>query len=586
GAGSTQWLAPAPDGSVWAVGAFGLGQITNGSLRVHVLGGNSVFPDSSGCVWVGGKSLGVLKGKIDFDYGMRAGLTNGIFAPVHEDEAGAVWILSSERGIFRAKNGRLINISSKQGLLSDLNLCLLDDGLGRYWFNCYKGIYWVRRDELNEVADGKRERLSCVAYGVEDGLPSLEGNGGNSPNGCKARDGTLWFPTTKGVAIIDPQATLADDIPPPVAIEEVRCDSEIVSTMSPLIISTPTNGMAACRSPGETRHPTSAELQLSAGRGRSIVIAYSSPSFIAPERTRYRYQLEGQDKDWVDAQGQPFVQFAGLKPGHYRFRVTACNYRGVWNPVGAQLAFFIAPFFYQTWAFYGMCAAGVLGVGGGIQAYRLSMQRRILGLEREAALAKERERIARDMHDDLGASLTRIARLSEMAKFEGGEMPRRLEKISTAAGELVDSIGELVWATNPKYDHLESMVAYFREYTAQHFEGAGIQCHVDFPEAVPAASVSADFRRQLFLVLKEALQNVTKHAQAKDVWVSLKISGEQLRLEVRDNGKGMDCKESPDFHHGLSNMRERVRLLGGKLEINSGLGKGTAVKAAVPLSVR
>jgi signal transduction histidine kinase/ligand-binding sensor domain-containing protein len=573
-AGNVRWLTPAVDDSLWIISDAGLTQWKDGNMRSNFeksVRPWSVFLDQKQTLWLGNNWIGKAEGNRVHWFGIKEGMEQGYYSVAHEDEHGALWVLSSDKGVLRYRDGRFARVSSRQGLFSDLNLCLLDDGFGRYWFNCYKGIYWVRKEELNLVADGKKERITCVAYGVEDGILSLEGNGGNSPNACKAKNGLLWFPTTKGVAIVDPKTTLQDDNAPTVMIEEVRCDGELVKRTMPMLA---------------PHVPEAMEMKLHAGRGRSIVISYGAPSFIAPEKTHYRYRLKGQDKDWVDAQGQPFVQFTSLKPGHYNFQVTACNHRGVWNLNGAELAFAIAPFYYETWTFYGICAVGVLGAAGGIQAYRSSVQRRILVLEREAALAKERERIARDMHDDLGANLTRIARLSELAKVEGGEMPRRLEKISRAAGELVDSIGELVWATNPKYDHLESMVAYFREYTAQHFEGAEIECHVDFPEAVPAASVSADFRRQLFLVLKEALHNVTKHAQATKVWVSLEISGKQLRLEVRDNGKGMDCKESPEFHHGLSNMRERVRSLGGKLEIESELGKGTVVEAEVPLSVR
>ena len=275
-----------------------------------------------------------------------------------------------------------------------------------------------------------------------------------------------------------------------------------------------------------------------------------------------------------------------LPPGHYRFHVTACNSHGVWNHTGAVLGFYVAPFFQQTWIFYGLCAGTLLLGVAAFETYRHRVQQQILALEKHAALGRERERIARDLHDDLGASLSRIARLREAATKALQDHPQaapHLGRISSIASQVVDSISELVWATNPKYDNLESLAAYFREYAAQFFDSTGIDCRLSFPSNLPDQPLTADFRRQLFLVFKEALQNIAKHAQAITVGITLSLDHSHLDLIIRDDGKGLPSDPIPAFHHGLSNMRERIAALNGALEIHSEPGQGTCVSLGVPL---
>ncbi len=275
-----------------------------------------------------------------------------------------------------------------------------------------------------------------------------------------------------------------------------------------------------------------------------------------------------------------------MPPGHHRFQVTACNSHGVWDHTGAELGFYVAPFFYQTWIFYGLCGSTLLLGISTFETYRHRAQRRILGLEKQAALALERERLARDLHDDLGASLSRITLLSQAAARELQDhlvAAPYLSRISSIASQVVDSISELVWATNPKYDNLESLAAYFREYAAQYFDSSGTDCRLCFPSNLPARPLTADFRRQLFLVFKEALHNVAKHARASRVEISLAAQPDWLELIVQDNGKGMPSQSPSGLHHGLSNMRERIASLRGAFNLQSEPGQGTRISFRLPL---
>jgi signal transduction histidine kinase len=246
----------------------------------------------------------------------------------------------------------------------------------------------------------------------------------------------------------------------------------------------------------------------------------------------------------------------------------------------------LSPGLAHNWTFYALCVGGLLLGVAAFEAFRHSAQRRIHHLEKQAALAAERERIARDLHDDLGASLDRIARLSQAARKElDADSPAaaRLADVCAITNEVVDSLGELVWATNPKYDDLQSLAAYFREYAARFFEPTRVVCRLCFPTDPPPRPLAAEFRRELFLILKEALLNVARHAQATHVEVSLVLEGDCLELVVQDDGQGFAASEPPGFHHGLKNLHARAAHLRGVFDLRSAPGQGARLAVRVPL---
>ncbi len=479
-----------------------------------------------------------------------------------EDELGAFWILR-RRGLSRLKNGRLSNIASGQGLYSENILDMLDDGSGNYWFSSLQGIFRTSKSELNEVADGTKASLQCVVYGLPDGAPSLEGNATGLPNSCRDNNGMLWFPTTKGPVTVDPKKAAANDEPPGVFIEQVRANTNNLLTQP-----------CHSNSPRVVRIPP--------GEGRGLVFHYTALEFNAPEKVRFKYRLEGYDADWIEAQSQRVALYAAVPPGSYVFRVKACSRRGVWNEAGAAFAFRLEPFFYQTKSFWISLTAVLISGAGLMVRYRFQTQRRILALEQTASLARERERIARDLHDEFGANLTRVALLTEAARSERNASG--LDRLGEMCREMLDGVGELVWATNPKYDDLRSMTAYFRSYSGKFLSETGIACDFSAELDSPNAVVTPEFRRQLFLILKEALNNVAKHSRARKVQVRVLAEGGKLDLRIADDGIGCLCDEKPDFHHGLDNLRARAEMLGGRLSVESALGKGFEVRATVNLS--
>jgi signal transduction histidine kinase len=236
-----------------------------------------------------------------------------------------------------------------------------------------------------------------------------------------------------------------------------------------------------------------------------------------------------------------------------------------------------------------LCAFAVVLCAAGIQAYRLRVQRRVLRLEQQAALQRERARIAQDMHDDLGAKLTKIAFLSEVAKRQAAnyeQLRSTARSISDMARNVIDNISEIVWVTNPRNDSLDNVASYLREYAADYFDSTPIRCDIDFPERIPASAIKGEVRRDVLLVFKEALNNVAKHSGASTVTIILRVepmeSGQsRLEITVSDNGRGLKTAEPGTTNDGLRNMRARIDARGGNLRIESTPNGGTTLELTV-----
>ena len=200
-------------------------------------------------------------------------------------------------------------------------------------------------------------------------------------------------------------------------------------------------------------------------------------------------------------------------------------------------------------------------------------------LERQHAVERERSRIARDIHDDLGASLNLIAVLGDLAKKE--KTDERIEKMSTTARQAVTSLDEIVWAVNPRNDTLAHLVDYAGQYATGYLRAAGIRCLLDVPEVLPSSEVPSDVRHNLFLVIKEGLQNIVKHSRATEVWLRV-TTGPSLRIVIEDNGKGFENNAPDPWADGLRNMRERMSEIGGECRVESRVGTGTTITIELP----
>jgi signal transduction histidine kinase len=567
----------------------------NGSIRaVHVA--------RDGSLWLGSYDRGLRhlrEGKLT-TYDSRHQLASNSAWAIHEDPNGVIWV-GTEHGLARIEHGKVTLFNRNHGLGESIVNQVLEDDVGDLWLSGLRGIYRVRRECLDDIAAGRTNFCHVVTVGESDGMESAETNGENQPAGCKTRDGLLWFPTIKGVVVIDPKGFRDNSRVPPVIIEQMRVDNEMLIRHGMPAREAP-DGRGATPAAGNALNE-SPRFRLAPGRARVLEVHYTATSLTAPERVRFKYRLEGHDPDWQDAGNRRVAIYTNLRPGDYRFQVIACNNHGYWNDIGAGFSFSLAPHFYQTWPFWLGCALAVVLVAAAIQASRLRTQRQFLRLQQQAELGRVRARIAEDMHEDIGASLSQIAILSEVARRDLRDSRRaepNVERISGIARRLVDSLSELVWATNPLNDTLDNMVAYFREYAANYFEPTAMECRLDFPADLPALPVPAETRRALFLGFKEALHNVVKHSGARIVEVGLRLSpmavgvtglgsrgsAGDIHLFVHDDGRGLPPRkegEARRFGNGLRNMRRRLEAVGGATKFQSGPGQGTRVAFHVPL---
>ena len=485
------------------------------------------------------------------------------------DASGIIWAGTSRGGLLRFSNGKFARVTAKQGLPVDVISQILDDKHGRLWLGTHQGIYSVAKSALNAVADGRTNTLDYVIYGRHDGLPALECSDGYQPACWRGADGRLWFTTVRGVVWVDPHELSANPSPP-VVIEELRVDGEPAAL----------NGGKIIVRPGH----------------KQLDFRFTALSFDAGEKSRFRYRLDGLDEDWVDAGARRTAQYQNLEPRNYRFHVVACNSEGAWNEAGATVQLEVQPFFYQTWWF--RTFAGVTIIGGISFAVRRAATRkyrsRLALLQQERAIERDRTRIAKDIHDDIGAGLTQITLLTELARREPDQISAHLERISGSARRLTRAMDEIVWAVDPQHDTFNGLMDYISAFAEDFLHTAGIRCRMDLPPALPAARVDAELRYNLFLAVKEALNNVVKHAKATEVWLRLRIEPGAFTLMVEDNGQGMAAAGSNgaattggsriSSGSGLINLEKRLAAVGGRCEIHSAAGRGMRVEMTVAVS--
>lgn len=560
---------------LWLGGELGAALLdVNDPTRVVVVMTNdvrSVLQDRDGAVWFGTRKQGLArlqKNELKF-FTKQDGLSDDRVWSLLQDAQGTLWI-GTDNGFNRYRAGRFFAFTPRHGLPERTINCVLQDDAGDLWLSGLRGIHRAHSRELNAVADGSAAKAQFISLGIADGMEHPETNGGeNQPAGWKSRDGRLWFPTVLGVVVIDPGAIPREENPPKVVIEQVRADNDLVYT-------------------GSTMSAT-ASLPLGAGHGHVLEFGYNANTFVAPERARFRYRLIGGDPDWREETSEHTVRYVNLKPGAYRFEVIGANHHNVWSTQAATISFSLAPHFWQTWAFYGLCGVGLVGVAGAVQGYRLRWQHRLLKLEEQRALASERTRIARDLHDDLGTALTGLALELDVAGREANGIPisRRLGETAQRMRGLAERMREVVWTVNPKCDTVSSLASFLEQQVGQFLRVEGLKVRLDFPEDIPDLPLGAEARHQLALSVREALTNVVRHAGATEVIVSLSIldPGPEERallvLQVVDNGRGFAPGEQGG--QGLANMRARIEQVGGKFECGSSLGKGTVLTFRLPL---
>ena len=575
-------------GAYWLGTDGGVFRYQNGKLTQFTtdegLAGNDtkvVLDDEQGGVWLG--SYGGLThyrdGKLTA-YTVKDGLPGNTVRSLKLDSDGTLWIGTYDSGLGRFKDGRFTRYSTKDGLFDNGVFQILEDDFGWYWMSCNRGIYRVRKQELQDFADGKINAITCLAYNKSDGMPSSECNGGRWPAGVKTRDGKLWFPTMGGLAMIDPAKVKANTQPPPVVLEEMRVNNQPMELES---------WDSAIRNPQSV-------IRILPGQD-TFEIAYTALSFINSENLRFKYKLEGADTDWVDAGTRRTAYFSHLTPGNYTFRVIAANADGVWNQTGASVRIRIVPPFYRTWWFISLVALSLAGLVVGAWQYRVRQLRRIQLAQQTfarqliASQESERKRIAGELHDSLGQSLVIIRNWAMLGASQlDPQAPAReeLDEINSIASRTINEVREIAYNLGPYHLERLGFENSLRDMATRVAKASGVTITTEL-EPLNGA-LARETEMSLYRIAQEALNNVVKHAHATSAHVTLKRESAGVRLSVVDNGHGFDAQviqlaETLDVGQagfGLNGMAERVRLLGGTLTIQSAPGQGTNITALLP----
>jgi len=496
---------------------------------------------------------------------------------------GDLWIGYAGAGIGRFRNGGITRFTTDQGLLNDYVSQILEDGRDGLWFAGNQGVFKVNERDFEEVASGRSACVWPVACGRSEGVPGLQASFDYCPASVRAGD-RLIFSMLSGLAEVRLDFARLNYRQPSVFIERVTADDQVFAVYQNFSQATATNRAALL----ELSQPRAQdELRLPPG-SHQLHFEFTALSFVAPDNVQFRYQLEGLDKNWVDAGTRRVASYTHPPPGHYRFKIIASNNDGIWNQTGDALRITVVPFFWETlWFKLATTSIGFVALCGVVvlvqrRRHRLEME----SLEHQRAIEQERTRIARDLHDDLGVGLTEIALLGDLAGTNSG-LPEgsreRLYEMTGQARTLAASLDEIVWAINPANDNSQSLVDYFFPYAQKLLGRAAIRCRLEVIEPLPTGSLSAEGRHEFFHAYKEALNNIIRHAGATEVQISFSAAEDNLSIRVADNGCGLADSGGEAFRHGLTGMRERLLHLGGRCEIAGRAGSGTTVTFIIPV---
>lgn len=527
----------------------------------------AIAEDASGTLWVGTQK-GTLhrrhRGEKEFTaVGADDGLPGQKIQVIHADGAGQLWIGTRGGGLVRFKHNQFKIITKARGIPDDDIRQILADDAGGLWIGCARGLFRARGGDLELAIKDKKFAVECVLFGASYGLNNFEFQEGFRNAMCKTREGRLWFATTRGAVEVDPTRCDFQDEPPPVYIEAITVDGR----------------------PLPLRAGSPVEIPPASGR---VEFSYTATSFSAPENIRFRHRLENLDNDWVDTGNDRTVTYFRMSPGEYRFRVIARGSSGIWNQVGANIAFTVKPTLWETLWFRSLVMAiAVLVIGTVVRVILLGrIRRRLKELEQSQALENERRRIARDMHDELGASLTRLALMSEQARRSpklDPEVAGKIGRISQTATEVAHTLDQIVWTVNPGNDTLERLIGYLSHYATEFLSPTSIRLTQELPRPGVDYSVKSDLRHQLFLTFQEALNNAVKHSSATEIKLRIWLEGQTLHIYIADNGKGFNLQESEGKGEGLTTLRQRLAPEGGQCLIESAPGQGACVTITLPL---
>ncbi|MCW1922017.1 histidine kinase [Luteolibacter arcticus] len=531
----------------------------------HELPFHDVLEDRKGQVWAACGSHGLWRrvGNVWNRAGEGDGKDVLNAVALLEGRAGELWIGTLGQGLVRYQDGQQVRWGMEKGLLSDSIVQIQEDERRNLWLGSAAGLQRVSRDELESGT-----RLTGIRLGREDGLPTPQFSGEHGNLCAKASDGTLWFSLASGAIHLDPKNFTTSPRAPSVRIESAATDHGTVWDRS---VSSAGDGIVVAPGSGTLR------------------IRFTSAEFVAPERVRFRCRMDGVEEGWQEIEGARTVSYASLPPGNYRFDLMVAGRDGSWGPKAATIQVRQEPYFWQRLGF--QLAAMVATVTSLVfVVYKWSrrrLRRKVEALRQERRVEMERARIARDLHDDLGASLTEINFLGTLAGGAMQEGPPRDKVLGMVerARHMAKSLDEIVWTVNPHNDTLSSTVHYLCSRVRESLTAAGIRCRLEVDEDLPECTLDSQQRHHLLMTVNEAVNNAMKHSRATEVGLTLRFTDNRLLVDIADNGKGFDPDTAAAAErNGLLNMQRRMESAGGTVQITPA-ATGTVVAVELPLSL-
>ena len=527
----------------------------------------ALFEDRSGALWIGTyQGVTRLRDGVFTPFAEAEGFVGHEVRAFHEDADGHLWIGTYDGGLYRVVQDRLTRFTRNEGLHDNGVFQILEDDQGYFWMGSNTGLSRVSRTELNELAEGRRRAVAPVVFGARDGLRSVEFNGGRQPSGLKTADGRLWFPTMGGVAVVDPSTIRALPAPRPI-IEEIRVSGKVLE-------------------PGQqlTVPPDAAMFE----------IVYTAPTFVKPDQVRFRYRVDGLSDAWVDAGERRSVSFYRVPPGRYTFVLSAANHPGEWSADGPALRIVVLPPFWATWWFrllaVAMLASSALGVHVGRmrRLKREQAQRSVYLQELIDAQEQERTRISNEMHDSLGYEMSMVKqRVRESLARPALDVAIRsdFQEVLRLADRIEGEMKTIAYALRPYHLDKVGLTRSIQELVSEMADASGLELKAELAPIDDLFTPDAEIH--IYRIIQESLNNVVKHAGAHGATIVISRVGQDVEIRVEDDGEGLS-------HHregaadgqglGLVGIRERARMIGGDVRIESRPRRGTAI--VVRLTVR
>ncbi len=566
--------------------------------------------DRDGTLWIGTDGgLARLWGGDPTTLTQVGGLAGAFVRSIYIDPEDTLWIGTRGSGLFRLRDGELTGYTTQDGLFSDVVYQILEDGQRNLWMSCNKGVFQISKEELDALARGMTSGVHATVYGASAGMKSVEGVGESQPAGTRTADGRLWFPTAKGLAVIDPENLKRNLRPPPVIIEQVLYDGAVVDV------------------------PASDPVVLPPGR-RALEVDYTALSLVDPERTRFRYRLVGYDDAWVEAGGRRSTLYTNLTPGSYRFQVIASNNDGVWNEAGAAVELYLRPAFYETWPFYAVCVLVIGLLARGILRFRVrrlerhnaelrQMQRRLQAKNAEVeaknaeveaknveveAKNAEVQRFTYAVSHDLRSPLITVQGFlgyleRDLAAGDAERVALNISKIRGAAEKMQRLLEELLKLSRIGSIANTGEIIGMREVAGEAVEmvegtivARGVEVTI-----VPGLPVVFGDRSRLVRALQNLLENAVKYmgeqSEPKIEIGALRKPGEPAVIYVRDNGIGISSRDQSRVFDlfaqldssadgtgmGLTLVKRIIEVHDGRIWVESeGKGKGTTFFFTLP----